>query len=39
MRENPIENPIKMDDDWGYPYDSGNPHMCVNIVNIVKACE
>ena len=19
------ENPIKMDDDWGYPHDSGNP--------------
>ena len=21
------EDPIKMDDDWGYPYDSGNPHI------------
>ena len=21
------ENPIKMDDDWGYPYDSGNLRM------------
>ena len=19
---------IQVDDDWGYPYDSGNPHMC-----------
>ena len=22
-----MENPTKMDDDWGYPYDSGNPHI------------
>ena len=22
-----MENPIKMDDDWGYPNDSGNLHM------------
>ena len=21
------EKAIKMDDDWGYPYDSGNPHI------------
>ena len=21
-----MENAIKMDDDWGYPYDSGNFH-------------
>ena len=21
-----MENPVKVDDDWGYPYDSGNPH-------------
>ena len=21
------QNPIEMDDDWGYPYDSGNHHM------------
>ena len=21
------EYPTKMDDDWGYPYDSGNPHI------------
>ena len=20
------ENPTKIDDDWGYPYDSGNPY-------------
>ena len=25
------ENPTKMDDDWGYPYDSGNPHMGVEL--------
>ena len=22
-----MENPSNMDDDWGYPYDSGNPHI------------
>ena len=22
-----MENPIKMDDDWEYPYDSGNPQI------------
>ena len=22
-----MENPMKMDDDWGYPYDLGNLHM------------
>ena len=22
------ENPIEMDDDWGYPYDSGNLYIC-----------
>ena len=22
------ENPIKMDDDWGYPHDLGNLHIC-----------
>ena len=22
-----MENPTKMDDDWGYPYDLGNHHM------------
>jgi len=22
-----IENPTQMDDDWGYPYDSGNLHI------------
>ena len=21
------DNPMKMDDDWGYPYDLGNLHM------------
>ena len=26
------ENPTKMDDDWGYPYDLGNLHMRVSIV-------
>ena len=23
------ENPMKMDDDWGQPYDSGNHHICM----------
>ena len=22
-----MDNPIKMDDDWGYPYDPGNHHL------------
>ena len=22
-----MENPMNMDDDWGYPYDSGNHHI------------
>ena len=22
-----MENPIRMDDDWGYPYDLGKPHL------------
>ena len=22
-----VEHPIKMDDDWGYPHDFGNPHI------------
>ena len=28
-----MENAIEMDEDWGYPYDSGNLHMesCTNI--------
>ena len=25
-----IEYPIEMDDDWGYPYDSGNLHILFN---------
>ena len=24
------EYPSKKDDDWGYPYDSGNHHRCIN---------
>ena len=22
-----VDNPIEMDDDWGYPHDSGNLHL------------
>ena len=29
------ENPIKVDDDWGYPYDSGNHHVMKNML-VVK---
>ena len=28
-----IENPIWMDDDWGYPHDSGNLHICKYGIN------
>ena len=26
-----MENPIQMDDDWGYPFDSGNLHMFIKV--------
>ena len=26
------ENPTKMDDDWGYPYDLGNLHISISHV-------
>ena len=25
-----MEHPIKLDDDWGYPHDSGNLHLRVD---------
>ena len=29
------ENPTKLDDDWGYPYDSGNHHMSFTLPGCV----
>ena len=29
-----MENPIEMDENWGYPYDSGNHHIAIESLNI-----
>ena len=31
-----MENPAKMDDDWGYPYDLGNHYVNVQCTTVLQ---